>query len=470
MTNVLPDSSNPYFAKAMIHDPEMFFGRADLLKRVYETVAHRQCVSIVGPRGIGKSSFLWYASRPEVQVQFPFDLRRHLFVLLDLRNYLNKTCEDFFHKVSKAIIASGKKRGLILQSNGKGEDEFSSILDQVEEQDFFPVLLLDAFDKVTRNEHFDPEFFEFLRAHASLGQVSYVTASIAPLSEICHRGIAGSPFFNIFYTYPMEPLLPEEARTLITTPAQQASIPFSNSEITLVLRLAGRHPFFIQHVCHLLFQEKVQQEDSEIDIQHLKKLAYKDLSAVFKDIWEQLSETDQRRFLDEMLRKENQGHILPELSESELFRQFVRKSHQGDQFQLYYEDVEEALDKIGDVNALGHTNLHHMRIISHRLENKAMPSTMEKGLAIREVLSEAFERLRASSTRTDTAPEWLFYNVLYYRHFRYHLKNVAIAQRLGFSSRQYYRLHEKAVEALFNVLCDMEYQMEHDLSTQILQG
>ncbi|HYT45344.1 MAG TPA: hypothetical protein VEP90_23655, partial [Methylomirabilota bacterium] len=58
---------------------------------------------------------------------------------------------------------------------------------------------------------------------------------------------------------------------------------------------------------------------------------------------------------------------------------------------------------------------------------------------------------------------------LYYRHFRYHLKNLAIAQRLGFSSRQYYRLHEKAVEALFNVLCDMEYQMEHDLYTQSLQ-
>src|SRR5579863_6155780 len=102
-------TQNPYFAKAMIRDPEMFFGRPDLLRRVYEMVAHRQCVSITGPRSIGKSSFLWYASLLQAQAVFPFDLSCHLFVLLDLRNYLNKACEDFFHKVSRAIIAEGKK-------------------------------------------------------------------------------------------------------------------------------------------------------------------------------------------------------------------------------------------------------------------------------------------------------------------------------------------------------------------------
>ncbi len=100
MTSALPGSSNPYFAKAKIYHPEMFFGRADLLKNVYEIVFHHQCASIVGPRGIGKTSFLWYASLPQVQAAFPFDLSHHIFVLLDLREFLRKSCEDFFHKVS----------------------------------------------------------------------------------------------------------------------------------------------------------------------------------------------------------------------------------------------------------------------------------------------------------------------------------------------------------------------------------
>jgi len=441
----------------MIQDPEMFFGRTDLLRRVYETVAHRQCASIVGLRGVGKSSFLWYASLPEVQARFPSDLSRHIFVLLDLRGYLRKTCEDFFHKVSKAIIAGGKKQGLTLQSDGKGEDEFSSILDQIKEQDFFPVLLLDAFDKVTLNEHFDPEFFEFLRAHASMGLVAYITATIAPLYEVCHRGIAGSPFFNIFYTYYMEALTPEEARELITTPAERAGMPFSNSEITSILKLAGRHSFFIQRVCHLLYQEKLQQDTDEIDVQHLKIQAYKELSPVFKDIWEQLSETDQRRFLDEMQRRGNQQRDLPELSQSELFRQFVRKSYQGNLFQLCFEDLEEALEKIRDVKALGDTNLHQMQIVSQRLGNNVLPSATEKGMAVRDVLREAFERLQANSIRADAAPEWLFYNILYYRYFKYHLTNDNIAKRIGFSVRQYYRERDKAIEVLLNVLLDLEH-------------
>lgn len=236
MTHVL---QNPYFAKVPLRDPAMFFGRTELLRKVYETLTHRQCVSITGLRGIGKSSFLWYISLPDVQTGFPFDLSHYLFVLLDLRLFFSKTSEDFFHNVGRAIIAEGKKRGLRLQGEGQGEDEFSSILDQIEEQDFFLVLLLDAFDKVTLNKHFDPEFFEFLRAHASLGKVSYVTASIAPLSEICHSGIAGSPFFNIFYTYPLEALPCAEARKLITVPAQQTGTPFLNPEIDRVLKWAG---------------------------------------------------------------------------------------------------------------------------------------------------------------------------------------------------------------------------------------
>ncbi len=90
-----------------------------------------------------------------------------------------------------------------------GEDKFSAILDQVEGQGFYTVLLMDAFDNITRNKEFDADFFGFLRSQA--GKVSYVTASIAPLYEVCHNDIEGSPFFNIFSTHSIEALQLEEA-------------------------------------------------------------------------------------------------------------------------------------------------------------------------------------------------------------------------------------------------------------------
>ncbi len=277
--DIHPGSSNPYFAKAKMHRPEMFFGRADLLRKVFESVFHRQCVSIVGPRGIGKTSFLWYASLPEAQEAFPFDLSHHLFVFLDLREYLRKSSTDFFHQVSREMIREGKKRGLTLHSDGTGEDEFSGILDQIEDQGFFPVLLLDAFDKVTLNEQFDRAFLEFLRAFASSGQVSYVTASLAPLFEICHSGIAGSPFFNIFDTCHLEALSPEEAYRLISEPASESGLPFSNNEIALILKWAGYHPFFLQRICYLFWEEK--RNSGKIQVKQLRDRVYKELSPTF---------------------------------------------------------------------------------------------------------------------------------------------------------------------------------------------
>src|ERR1700731_4542977 len=163
-------SPNPYFNLAMIRNVEMFFGRNKLLRRFYTALANHQSVSILGKRRIGKSSFLWCASLREMQARFPFDLSHHIFIFLDLHEYLHKTSEDFFHRLSEEIINQGAKvPGLALPKVVNGADVFSNVLDQIDKKGFFPVLLLDSFDKVTLNEHFSPEFFGFLRAQASRG-------------------------------------------------------------------------------------------------------------------------------------------------------------------------------------------------------------------------------------------------------------------------------------------------------------
>src|SRR5437660_6976405 len=121
--------SNPYFNLAIVRSSAMFFGRTNLLRRLYTAIANCQSVSVVGSRHIGKSSLLRCACLPEVQARFDFNLHRHIFVYLDLREYLHKTCEDFFHAVSEEIITQSRSLlAPILQPGGKGEDEFSCIL------------------------------------------------------------------------------------------------------------------------------------------------------------------------------------------------------------------------------------------------------------------------------------------------------------------------------------------------------
>lgn len=447
--------SNPYYDMAAVRDPAMFFGRKHLLRRLYAAIAHRQCVSLVGPRHIGKSSILHCMCFPIIQEQFEEDLSRHIFIFLDLREYRNKSADDFFEVVSKQITAQCRGRLELVSMEGESEEEFSSILDQISEQGFHPVLLMDAFDTITRNPRFDLEFFAFLRAQAR--KVSYVTASIAPLSEVCHRDIQESPFFNIFGMYTVGPLDRNETCELVSIPAQSAGLPFTREEKEWLLLQAGLHPFFVQRVCHYLFEEKLIHNGSPVSHNHVKSLAYNELLPHFEDTWERLSEKQKEMLRNEAQRKGLRDRELPELSESGLFRKFVRDTCQLPLFRMKAEDVESVLDKLDDPRFLGDSDLKHLKTVSMHIKQDSMTSQIERGMAVREVLNDALERLRGTGIRRDTAHDWRLYNILHYRYFKNHLKNDQIAARLEFTSiRQYFRERNKAIEALFTTLLEME--------------
>src|SRR5436190_2046050 len=102
--------TNPYYGMNALHDPDMFFGRSHILRRIYSAIANRQCVSLVGSLHLGKSSVLHCLRLPAIQRRFEYNLSRHILVLIDLRAYLRKSAEDFFKEVSRQIIVQSKGR------------------------------------------------------------------------------------------------------------------------------------------------------------------------------------------------------------------------------------------------------------------------------------------------------------------------------------------------------------------------
>ena len=453
------NTTNPYYELNAIRDVDKFYGRSLLFRRFFEALANHQSVSLIGPRKIGKSSLLCCACVEKMQKRYPFVLNHHLFVHLDLREYLHKTIPDFFQEVCKEILLECQKiPTLSLQSNDQGEDRFSDLLEQIETSGFYLVLLLDSFDNIARNKHFGPDFLSFLRAHATKGRVSYVTATFAPLYELSHKGIVDSPFFNIFYPYTLGAFTEEEALELITQPAKEAGMAFTEEEIAWVRHYAGLHPFFIQRVCYVLFEEKRQPTNGKVNFEkHARTLAYRDLLPHFSDMWEHMSEEERLSLQDEAQQKDNQLRILPELSESAFFRQFVRNKCEVGLAEMSMDELEHALNQMNNPAKLGETSLRLMKAVTQRLNDEIPATASEKGKVIRDVLSEGLESMCGSGVRSDTAPDWLLYNILYYRYFRHHLKNNVIADRLGFTSdRQYYRARNKAIEALRNALLGME--------------
>ncbi len=472
-----PVSENPYNNIDAINTPEMlptFHGRKEQLKRLYRNLAKRQSVSVIGPLQIGKSSFLWCACQPEMYERFDENLSRHVFVLVDLRESVYRSAERFLHYVSQAIVRQVKAQGVKLSlPKGDGADAFLNVLDQVLEKGYALVLALDSFDSITRNEHFGPEFFSLLRSQGSSHKVTYVTASIAPLYVLCHKGIVDSPFFNIFDEQALAEFTREEAECFIRKPAEDAHMPFSDEEVEWIIKHAGLHPCFILRACSALFDLKLQSPRHSVSEQQFRNKASSILAPYFIAVWERLSEQDmtairdivqQKKYLERTAKPEHAGlqdepkQKYSELTESAFFRQFVREKNKIGVFKMNADELEKALKKMHNLAALGETNLRLMKSVARRLEDNASPTPVERGKVIRSVLDDALEHLRGKGMRKDTDQEWMYYNILSYRYFtRFSLKHREIATRLEFTNdRQYYRKRNNAVAALLNVLFEME--------------
>jgi hypothetical protein len=218
-------------------------------------------------------------------------------------------------------------------------------------------------------------------------------------------------------------------------------------------------------VCHHLFDEK--HASQLIDLSHVSELAYKDLLPLFEHIWRPLSESEQELSTQKVQAPSAAIQERPELTESALFRQFLCTHSRASTFEITVEDVEAALDKMNDSRALGDSPLRYLSLVTQRSSKETQTiTTSERARIIRELLTQAFERMRGIDPRRDEARDWISYNVLYYRYFnKSRMTNNQIARRILCSNRQYYREKQKAINMLFQELVEMDASQRNNLNT-----
>lgn len=447
-------SRNPFGQLTAIRNAEMFFGRENSLELLYNAFLDRQCVAITGSRRIGKSSLLTCCCLSEIQQRAGYDLSHHLLLLVDLEEHLQKTPDAFFSLVCDQLFQQGQKKLHLEMPSATGGEQFSQLLEQFQEQGLSPVLLLDEFDSIVHNPQFSPDFFAFLRALANKGRVSFVTASLLPLAEICHSEIVGSPFFNIFSHHDLGPFSEEAARTLITVPAKVAGRSFTEQEVRFVLHLAGRHPFYIQRTCYFLFQQKSRAEQ-KLNTRELANQLYQDLFPHFTYAWKHIRSDQQAQLRGEAIRKNVSQRKLPEFSESALFRKFVRDKAKMVTGELTMEYLRDVLDKLDDFTFLGESHLSNLNIIFSQ-EQIAL-TAVERGMQVYKVLEEALAKLQDASYSGSATLERQMYNILQHCYFkRDRRSNKQLASYLGMSERDFYRKRDDAVNALLNILLKMD--------------
>src|SRR6266567_1631071 len=250
---------NPYLNNKIVHDPCLLFGRSKLFRRTYAVIAAGGSISIVGPPRIGKGSLLNCLHFKDMQLRYggaySDQLRKRLFVFVDIRNLVRNDWNEFFKGLNKEIVKQCQEIVDLQEVPVEGSEGFSALLDAIEEQNYFLVLALDSFEKLRESEKLSSPLPLFLRSESN--RVSYVIASTMQLHEIFPKEPISSPFYNIFpHPEKIGALAPADAEAMVVTPAKDAGQPFLDREVKWILHLAGGHPFILRFVCCKLFNVK----------------------------------------------------------------------------------------------------------------------------------------------------------------------------------------------------------------------
>jgi AAA-like domain len=451
-----PGLRNPYYHTSMVRDPDLFFGRQEILRRFYAVIRDQQCLSLVGSRRIGKSSLLNALRSKELQKRFGYDLDRYVLAYIDTGAQPLKSYEDLLEFLGMQLVAQNQDRLASLSTQPKRDaSQFSQFLETIKNLGLYPVLLLDEFENIAAAPQFDISFFFFLRAQANMGMISYITASKDTLDKVCHADLVGSPFFNIFTTLHLGALSNEEALELITLPSQKSGQPFSSVEVTWVQDIAGRHPFFIQRACHFLFEAKVMQKHNVLELHKIEQAIYTELLPHFQYAWKHVDAEIQEKLAWEARREGAFTRSLPELNESRLFRHFVRIECGIKLSSITVKQLDDALSNLDDMQFLGKSVFGSLNIIYMQADDTFV-SVIARGLHVQRLILTSIEDLRPNmQEKNENDLHWRNYQILSLRH-KERLHNEQIAARLSISERHFFRERTKALNALLNVVLKRE--------------
>jgi len=287
--------ANPYISRGPLRALNMFYGREHDLHEIAAFLNGNQSIALVGPRKIGKTSLLFHLMRLETRETFGLG-DNTVIAYLDCEMLGESSVEEIFGQFATEIAAVLVDMGLPPEPAldtviaAPKRLAFESAIRRLNQRGLRIVLVLDEFERISTNTALDLNFFNALRSAAGRYQLMFITASASPLIDLTYSGrsreILSSPFFNIFAPMFLGLLDEEDARRLISEPAERAGSPFAPDMQDFLYQLAGGHALALQVVCFHAFN--TMHEPSVIE-QHSER----ELSAHFQYYWHNLSQNEQ---------------------------------------------------------------------------------------------------------------------------------------------------------------------------------
>jgi len=275
MNSGIGEYQNPFCLNS-IRLQAQFFGRGKESGQALSFLHHGQCVSIVGPKKIGKTSFLFHVAHPHVRARRK-QAEERAFVYLDgcsLADLEEAECYLYIREETirqiKSEVALDREVGArleeLVRQAGSQTAYFGlrTLLRSTRQLGLKLVIALDHLDVLNQNRHLQEAFFSGLRSLHNSYALTYIVASrsrIDRLRRICPDGL-GSPFFNIFHQICIGPFEDDDSRQLIDTLLNLAGVTFHDSVKRCILHLGRNEPHRLQRAGQIAFQ--IWQADQQI--------------------------------------------------------------------------------------------------------------------------------------------------------------------------------------------------------------
>jgi CheY-like chemotaxis protein len=285
---------NPYISGGPVREPNMFFGREELLKRIINTL-HNNSIMIHGPRRIGKTSLLYQLAdrlRAASDPDYAF-----IPALIDLEG---TTQEEFFHTLMEEILEDCQPyltERLPLVYNEKDEKAYthrdfardlSTLIDylqQKSDKEVRLILLLDEVDVMNRYDQLVQQQLRRIFMKTFARSLGAVVAGVH-ISKEWER--LESPWYNLFLEMRLSPLSREETIRLIKEPVEGV-YSYEDEAVEAIWEYSQGHPQRVQQLCLEAVNRLLQEKRSRV--------TKADMESVYQEIvaWERAQEEQGER-------------------------------------------------------------------------------------------------------------------------------------------------------------------------------